>query len=378
MVIRGLAVALFAVLVWPAAASAGTASVVRNVLRFDAATGETNTVAVLAAGSDFWITDLGGPVTAGLGCTPRSASVVECDGTGVERLHVSLGNGDDEVANSTALDAILRGGDGNDRILGGLVGNELRGDAGDDAIVGGLGDDLVLGGSGTDDLHGDPPGTDPDRGGLDFTSYKFRTVGVRVTPDDQADDGEPGEQDNVHADVEVVEGGQGGDRLTMGDTFFGGLIGGPGDDVLVGNRSLSFLEVLFGDEGEDILRSGRSDAIASGGAGDDVIRAGGGNDAAWGDRGHDLVLGQSGRDDLYGGLGHDTLVGGPGRDTFSARDGHRDRLFGGPARDRAFLDSHLDLAISVERFPAGDVPRNTRPAGRIGALRALARSLRPR
>jgi Ca2+-binding RTX toxin-like protein len=375
MLLRGLAAALLAVAVVPAAASAGTASVLRNTLRYHAATGETNSVAVLEAGADFWVIDLDSPVSAGVGCTSRSASVAVCAGAGVEGLFVSLGDGNDEVANSTALLAVLRGGAGNDRLLGGLVGNELHGDAGDDVLEGGPGDDLVAGGIGADEIHGDPIGTDPDRGGLDLTSYKFRTNGVRVTPDDVANDGEPGEGDNVFSDVEIVEGGQGDDRLRMANVFFGGLLGGPGDDVLVGTTSRNFLEVLFGDAGNDVLRSGPTDAIASGGRGDDVLRMGSGSDAAWGDRGRDLVQGQDGPDTLYGGLGHDRLVGGEGRDTLFAHDRRLDRLFGGPDRDRGFLDSRLDIAVSVERFPAGDVPRRVRPAHRFAALRAFARSV---
>jgi Ca2+-binding RTX toxin-like protein len=379
VLVRGLAAAVLAVLVFPGAASAGTASVLRNVLRFHAATGEANTVAVVASGSDFLIVDTGAPVTPGVGCTARTASVVECDGAGVERLFVSLGDGADEVANSTALVAVLRGGDGNDRLLGGFVGNELHGEAGDDVLEGGPGDDLVVGGIGADEIHGDPIGMDPDRGGLDLTSYKFRTNGVRVRPGTAADDGEPGEGDTVFPDVEIVEGGRGDDRLTMANTFFGGLIGGPGDDVLKGTTSYEFLEVLLGGPGRDIVLSGPTDAIAAGGSGNDFVRGAGGADTMWGDRGSDELVGRKGADTLYGGLGHDVLEGNGGPDVLAAHDRRRDRVFGGGGdRDRAFIDSHLDLTVGVERFPAGDVPRNARPAARLGAFRALYRTLRPR
>jgi Ca2+-binding RTX toxin-like protein len=378
VLVRGLAAAVLAVLVFPGAASAGTASVLRNVLRFHAATGEANTIAIVASGSDFLIVDTGAPVTPGVGCAARTASVVECDGAGVERLFVSLGDGADEVANSTALVAVLRGGDGNDRLLGGFAGNELHGEAGDDVLEGGPGDDLVVGGVGADEIHGDPIGMDPDRGGLDLTSYKFRANGVRVRPGTASDDGEPGEGDTVFPDVEIVEGGRGDDRLTMANTFFGGLIGGPGDDVLVGATSYEFLEVLFGGPGDDVVRSGRTDAIAAGGTGDDLVAGGRGADAVWGDKGRDRVLGQDGADTLFGGTGRDTLSGGGGSDRLAAHDGQRDRVFGGHGRDRAFVDGRLDVVVSVERFPAGGRPRTTRPAARFGALRALARTLRPR
>ena len=45
----------------------------------------------------------------------------------------------------------------------------------------------------------------------------------------------------------------------------------------------------------------------------------------------------------------DILRGGFGNDTFSARDGARDSLDGGPGLDRAGADPKLDRLVSVER-----------------------------
>jgi len=58
-------------------------------------------------------------------------------------------------------------------------------------------------------------------------------------------------------------------------------------------------------------------------------------------RGNDTVHGDGGRDGLFSGYG---------RDTFFARDRQRDRLDGGPSRDRARIDRRLDLRKRVEAF----------------------------
>jgi hypothetical protein len=49
---------------------------------------------------------------------------------------------------------IVRGGDGNDTIIGGGSSNVLLGEAGDDHIIGGSGRDILIGGQGADKLQG--------------------------------------------------------------------------------------------------------------------------------------------------------------------------------------------------------------------------------
>jgi len=51
--------------------------------------------------------------------------------------------------------------------------------------------------------------------------------------DNQPNDGEAGEGDNVHQDIEVVAGGSGDDRL-VGSSAANDIQGGPGDDVIDG------------------------------------------------------------------------------------------------------------------------------------------------
>jgi Ca2+-binding RTX toxin-like protein len=68
-----------------------------------------------------------------------------------------------------------------------------------------------------------------------------------------------------------------------------------------------------------------------------------------------MIRGGRGADTISGGLRADELRGGAGRDTFYARDGYRDRVFGGLGRDRARVDRLLDRVRSIERFSEGGV-----------------------
>jgi Bacterial Ig domain/RTX calcium-binding nonapeptide repeat (4 copies)/Calcineurin-like phosphoesterase len=96
---------------------------------------------------------------------------------------------------------------------------------------------------------------------------------------------------------------------------------------------------IVGTPGRDVLM---------GTVGDDVIWGRGGNDRIRGGRGNDTIEGGPGRDVLYGDAGADRLVGGPGRDMLVARDGARDRVYGGLGRDRARADRFLDWMERVE------------------------------
>jgi Ca2+-binding RTX toxin-like protein len=90
----------------------------------------------------------------------------------------------------------------------------------------------------------------------DTISYKSSTKAIRVSLDHKANDGAPGEHDNVQ-NVGRIVGGAGNDVLTGNDSAPKTLDGGPGNDRVVGGT------------GSDIL---------DGGPGDDTIKGGGGRD----------------------------------------------------------------------------------------------------
>jgi Ca2+-binding RTX toxin-like protein len=167
------------------------------------------------------------------------------------------------------------GGQGNDRLLGG---------------------DWLVGGPGADEFVGrrSKYGAWVDYG----QGYRDETSGVEVTLDDIANDGHPGEGDNVHKSVRNIDG-------TLGDDVF---VGSGIDNALVGS------------------------------AGDDDLRG-------W--AGDDHLDGQSGNDELRGGRGVDFFNGGVGDDKVLSRDGNSERVDCGPGFDRVTADS-VDTLIDCE------------------------------
>jgi Ca2+-binding RTX toxin-like protein len=196
----------------------------------------------------------------------------------------------------------MRGGDGDDLLTGSGADDALRGEAGDDVLSGGGGNDdvydgpgadRVMGGRGADHLFADAtadPGDDYHGGaGVDTVYYSARQTPLTISIDNVADDGQSGENDNVHLDVEQLFGGAGGDVLvgsSNADMLVGGggldeLYGGGGDDTLDCGGGCS----EFGGEGNDELRGSSFDDILDGGPGLDVYRASWGNDVIYNDDG---------------------------------------------------------------------------------------------
>lgn len=263
----------------------------------------------------------------------------------------------------TAASERLTGTAGSDVICG-LGGDDtLRGLGGDDVLVGGDGDDLLEGGTGADVHAGEA--------GHDRASYLSRAAGVVVTVGAGADDGEPGEGDDVQADVERVYGGAGDDRL-MGDESAELLNGGAGADELYGMGGKDFLEggtgadLLSGGDGSDTadyaarnarvvvtIGSGADDGAV--GEADDVradverVRGGTGDDDLSGSASADALVGGAGNDQLVGRGGSDTLDGGDGADSLLAMDGFTDALSCGAGSDTIATDPQDSVAADC--FP---------------------------
>jgi hypothetical protein len=134
------AVTAFAALAVPSAALAATASVVGGVLKYSAATGETNnvTISLNAGGLTHRVTDLGANVTPGVFCLAVSGDPhsVDCGDVGVlvTSLAVDAGDKDDHVTLNEALGATINGGAGNDTLVGGVGTDTINGGAGADTI----------------------------------------------------------------------------------------------------------------------------------------------------------------------------------------------------------------------------------------------------
>jgi Ca2+-binding RTX toxin-like protein len=118
-----------------------------------------------------------------------------------------------------------------------------------------------------------------------FGAYESPDVGVTVTQDDVANDGAPGEGDNIHSDISDIQGTQHGDDVIIGSAVDNFISGVAGDDRLEGGA------------GDDIIYPGDGRNVVVGGAGADEIRGDGGEtgtfDARDGERDIVSCLGSS-------------------------------------------------------------------------------------
>ena len=261
--------ALAALLAAPASAS--TVGVQGTTLSFTAANREANRVTVSLSGASIRVTDTGATPTAGAGCT-LSGRTVSCPRAGLTDLVADLGDRGDRLGISRAV----------------ALRSRVRGASGNDALGGGGGPDELDGG-----------------GGRDTVSYSGRGDAIAVTLGGGADDGGPGEGDNLVS-----------------------------------------IEQLVGTAGNDVLTGGGAGERIDGFRGDDRIDGGGGSDA------------------LVGGQGQDALAGGDGNDVFvslSAEDG-RDAFQGGGGVDRVDYSART-RGNGVVAQPDGRPRSGERPGG---------------
>jgi RTX calcium-binding nonapeptide repeat (4 copies) len=239
--------------------------------------GEANRLSVaLGTAGEFQVTDAGGALRAGPGCTLSGAQLIACPtSTPLLAVYVLSGDRDDTVTSSVAIN--VDGGSGHDRLAGSPFADALYGGRGRDLVRGNEGDDVLRDGrlprliSPEQDLgRSFPPLLGPaepvpaerdvfDGGlGTDTLSYEGRRRGV--TADLARTDrhaGAPGEEDALRG-LEVVVGG-GGPDLLFGDDVANALYGGDGDDLVVGRA------------GDDQLELDAGSNRARGGIGDDTI-----------------------------------------------------------------------------------------------------------
>src|SRR5262249_47561919 len=119
-------------------------------------------------------------------------------GTSVTSFEIFGGEGNDSIsiAGAFTIPATIFGEAGNDSIHGG---------GGNDSLNGGPGNDTLNGGKGADTLTG--------ASGNDTATYDDRSGPVTVTAEGVANDGAPGENDNITTTIENLIGGAGADSL---------------------------------------------------------------------------------------------------------------------------------------------------------------------
>jgi Ca2+-binding RTX toxin-like protein len=271
-------------------------------------------------------------------------------GSGPETIHG--GPGADLLAGRGGGDALF-GDDGNDTIYGdGMAnGNEGLG-GGDDQLHGGAGDDVLTGDThesdaaiGHDLLDGGP-GTDTVKDDW----YRFdgsandEDPPPTVTFDGIADDGRPGEGDNV-VEVERIESGSPAGAVPA--TFVGD--DGPNAFLLIFTNGVvdgrGGADTIEGSDYADALQGGAGDDHISGGFGDDTITGGPGRDDLSGDRTAACEYGP-----IYG-----ICTIGSGNDTIYAQDGEADKVDCGPGADTAYVDA-VDVVANCESVQVAGGP----------------------
>ncbi|OWK29828.1 calcium-binding protein [Sphingomonas mucosissima] len=183
--------------------------------------------------------------------------------------------GSDVMAGSVRADR-LSGGDGRDFIDGGYGNDVLIGGGGDDVLIGGEGDDILRGGAGNDRLvAGNGFNTlDGGEGNADVADYQ---------------------QSDVAIEVRLNENGRG--VVRVGDEVRDRLIG---------------IEQVWGGVHDDRLTGSARGEVMYGGGGNDVIRTGGARagevDIVAGDNGDDVIIFEGGRIEADGGWGEDIFI----------------------------------------------------------------------
>ncbi len=220
----------------PGAAFAATNATVKlgsdsfgSLIVYNGGTGNANNLRIVAEGFKWAVTDVV-PISATGGCVSVTPTKALCDkvfsGRDVLRVHVQLG----DLADLASVEGRFSG--------------NVFGEAGDDFMIAGQGD---VGGHSRLIYNGGL--------GFDSVSYRRSPVAVKVTMDDQNNDGLIGSfgttsGDNIRDDVEQVFGSESGDQ------FFG-------DDKP--NRFSGF-------GGNDTIDPGTNVDRVDGGAGNDTFR----------------------------------------------------------------------------------------------------------
>ena len=278
---------------------------------------------------------------------------------------INGGDGDDRIDGNNDADE-LNGDAGNDTLEGGSGNDTLNGGDDDDTISGGDGGDQINGGEGNDVLKGGPGDDTIDGGaGIDLLyegmNHAPLTVNLAAGTVSSADTG----SDTI-SNVENVIGGV-GDDILIGDAMDNRLEGSSGNDTLSG---LAGNDTLVGGAGNDMLDGGADDdqfdasvstadlivSLAAGTAtGSDIgsdtlanienVVVGSGNDVVLGDTTDNSLSGQLGNDDLRGGGGNDVIEGGDGADILGGGGGN-DWLNDGDGDDTVFGGDGYDVVIA--------------------------------
>jgi Ca2+-binding RTX toxin-like protein len=220
----------------------GVVSINGDSIVFDAGSGEVNTLILNPRGSAFdqnsgqfvtgvTIKDNGTSLPTAVAPCRVLAGTAICEGTGIFRAVIRLGNQNDSLRYEFASfedpvvtmnvdgglgDDTITGGPGADTLDGGAGTDTINGEDGNDRITGGVGNDTINGGRGTDHLFGNLGG-DVINGDAD---------------NDEIDGGVGDDTIDGGQGADVIRGDSGVDRIASKDGFVDNINCGLGKDVL--------------------------------------------------------------------------------------------------------------------------------------------------
>jgi Ca2+-binding RTX toxin-like protein len=223
---------------------------------------------------------------------------------------------------------VVHGRGGNDQVLGDnfvQVPMELYGGAGRDTLRGGAKDDLL---KGFEQVH------DP----MQIIQY----IGDEL----HGNEGNDSLSAFQYGVASILYGGDGDDVL-RGSDYGNTINGGRGNDNIIGGDAADSISagpvlIMSGNgedrdtvdsgDGADTVWGGVGNDLLITGEGDDQVGGGVGNDSVHASYGDDEVFGESGNDVMYLGEGADEALGGDGNDTIYGNGGN-DSLYGDAGDD---------------------------------------------
>jgi Ca2+-binding RTX toxin-like protein len=293
-------------------------------------------------------------------CSVPAGGVVMTGGAGVDSFFTGsavpagitvtmIGGGGNDALKDDNRDGrtVLHGGEGNDTLYSGGGDDDIDGEGGNDDVQGQAGNDGVRGGAGNDTVSGDgyaDPGTDVIDGGDGVDTVEEWTQpsnddnpAIALSFDGVANDGRPGENDNVTGFENVVSHANGtfvGSDAPERFTVWANIANGP--------------STIAGNGGDDQLTGMDYDDTMDGGTGADRIEGGIGQDVITGGPGKDTLFGEG--DGNYCGIYECKIPFG--NDTINARDGEADQIDCGVGTDTAIVDA-LDTVANCEKVDVG-------------------------
>jgi Ca2+-binding RTX toxin-like protein len=264
-------------------------------------------------------------------------------------------NGDDQLFGDAGDDSLYAKG-GNDTLDGGDGGDYLRGGKGDDRLSGGNGDDYVQGASGNDTVNGD---AGDDRVTGDCGGYD--SCGDGVDGNDVVNGGSGEDYGDADGGTDMIDMGAGvSDQIYYPDRI---QVCNPDCNQVSWSVNVS-QDGAANDggpgEGDNVINT-EDVTVYDGCCGTPPPP---GNATLTGDAGVNELRGSAGNDTIDGGAGNDFLYGDDGDDTMNANDGFADRVVCGSGTDTANVDEFdvvSDDCETVNRTTRGNLATEDAP-----------------